>query len=264
MARLIGHRTRRDPFVRIERTVMEDAGLSFKAKALYGYLLDKGEVPGWATDVERICTVTADGAYAIRAALVELEAAGYLVRTDAGAGGRGRRAEWHIYDEAKPAENREVSQPRLIAETATDARGNRDATPTHRESNKKTEKEGARARSARKSGAAPKPNEPRTIEDARALLIADEVWRRADPKPALGFPQVRLVARKLAAVRGDDHSIIEAMLAAPTITVAAVEIVLNGRGPRRNGSRQEPTAEDWAATEREALAREATTTKGKR
>lgn len=254
MARLIGHRTRRDPFVRIERTVMEDAGLSFKAKALYGYLLDKGEVPGWTTDVEKICALTADGAYAIRAALVELEVAGYLVRTDSGSGGRGRRAEWHVFDEAKPAENREVSQLALIAETAIVSRGNRDAAPTHRESNKKTKKD---------SAAAPQKaaRQHREYED-RARELVKAAWGARPVLPGVSFIGVAQLVERFLSVGRSETDVAAALLSCRAFTANAIEFELNG--PRRNGARQEPTAEDWAATEREALAREATTTKGKR
>jgi hypothetical protein len=133
MPRVVAHRRRGDPFVRIEREIMENPALSFKAKALYGWLLDKGEFPGgWDTDVERIATITSDGEYAIRAALVELESVGLLVRTDTTLGGRGRKAEWHLYDDTKGTENREVSEE-SGAEIAVVERDNRDSAPHNRE-----------------------------------------------------------------------------------------------------------------------------------
>lgn len=261
MARLVGHRTRRGPYVQIEMTLMEDPTLTFKAKALYGWLLDRSTFPGgWDTDVNSIVAITAESTFAVRAGLVELEEAGYLTRTDAGAGGRGKKAEWHVYEEPETPRKPRGLGGDLSAVIALDERGNRDVTPTYPNLNNQP-REGARSRSPRKSTAA-----PRGITDSRALLLATEVWESADPKPALGFAQVRSVARKLVAVRPESiHELVKAMLAAPTITVAAVEIVLNRK--TTNGHRPKGGLEDldgWAAAAAAVDAKQATTTKEKR
>lgn len=109
-AHIVTHREHTDPFVRFPRELLENPSLSFKAKGLLAWLLDKGEFPGgWETEVARICVITAEGRDAVRATLAELELAGYLTRLGSAKGGRGQRMEWHVRDHTLLSENPEVS-----------------------------------------------------------------------------------------------------------------------------------------------------------
>lgn len=109
-AHIVTHREHTDPFVRFPRELLENPTLSFKAKGLLAWLLDKGEFPGgWETEVARVCAITAEGRDAVRATLAELELAGYLTRLGSAKGGRGQRMEWHVRDHTLLPENPEVS-----------------------------------------------------------------------------------------------------------------------------------------------------------
>lgn len=109
-AHIVTHREHPDPFVRFPRELLENPSLSFKAKGLLAWLLDKGEFPGgWETEVSRICSITSEGRDAVRATLAELELAGYLTRLGSAKGGRGQRMEWHVRDHSILSENPEVS-----------------------------------------------------------------------------------------------------------------------------------------------------------
>lgn len=138
-ARLVSHREHPDPFVRFPRHLLENPSLSWKAKGLLAWLLDKGDFPGgWETEVARIVSLGSDGKAAVRAMLAELELAGYLERLDEGKGGRGRRIEWHVTDDPKASENRIVTEGEspIIGQGESE---NRDLTPHYREtSSRKT------------------------------------------------------------------------------------------------------------------------------
>lgn len=70
--------SRRDRWTTIDRRTINDADLSFKARGILIWLLDKPD--GWrvrSADIERH---GAEGREAVRAALRELEAAGYMER----------------------------------------------------------------------------------------------------------------------------------------------------------------------------------------
>ncbi len=62
---------------------------------------------------------------------------------------------------------------------------------------------------------------------ARADAVARAVWEGKTPRPAIPFVGVRTVARRLLAAGWTDPEVAGAMLAAPTISIGAVEIQLN-------------------------------------
>ena len=66
------------PFTALPNGSLRDGRLTFKARGLLAYLLSMPD--GWQTNSERLAKVGPDGRDAIRAALRELEDAGYIVR----------------------------------------------------------------------------------------------------------------------------------------------------------------------------------------
>ena len=62
----------------IPHNVLYDANISLKAKGLYAYMQSKPD--GWEFSAERISNECSEGRDAVRAALIELETAGYLTR----------------------------------------------------------------------------------------------------------------------------------------------------------------------------------------
>lgn len=69
---------KRERFVTIDKTGIEDETLSFKATGLLVYLLSKPD--NWTISYRHLATIKKEGAHAIREALKELADAGYLHR----------------------------------------------------------------------------------------------------------------------------------------------------------------------------------------
>lgn len=69
---------RRPRYTSVDRRTLNDEALSFRARGVLVWLLDKPD--DWRADAESIARAGKEGRDAVRAALKELEAAGYLVR----------------------------------------------------------------------------------------------------------------------------------------------------------------------------------------
>lgn len=68
-----------DNFAQIHNDALADGRLSFKARGVLAFLLSRP--PGWKTSADRLAQSGVDGERAIKSALKELEATGYLQRT---------------------------------------------------------------------------------------------------------------------------------------------------------------------------------------
>lgn len=79
---------RRHHYTTIDRRTLNDDRLSFRARGLLVWLLDKPD--GWEVRSSDIAKMTKEGRDAIRVALGELGACGYLVRKRS----RGERGRW--------------------------------------------------------------------------------------------------------------------------------------------------------------------------
>lgn len=90
-----------DRFTMISNDVFQRADLSFRAKAIYGYLMSCRS--GWQLTRDRIAEALEVSAGTIRRALEELEDAGYLVRSQSkGPDGRFNAVEYTIFSEPVP------------------------------------------------------------------------------------------------------------------------------------------------------------------
>lgn len=91
----------RHRYAAVDRRTVNDSALSFRARGLLVWLLDKPD--DWETSVERLASQTTEGEFAITSACRELERAGYLARTKT----RGEDGRWHgewLIQERPPAE----------------------------------------------------------------------------------------------------------------------------------------------------------------
>lgn len=70
--------SKRERFLVVANSTVRDPRLSFKATGLLVFLLSMPD--GWETSYRHLSTVKTDGEHSVRAALQELEAAGYLTR----------------------------------------------------------------------------------------------------------------------------------------------------------------------------------------
>lgn len=71
-------KNRDNPYVIMNKTPLEDSGLTWKAKGLLSYLLSKPD--NWKPIREELAKASIDGIRAVRSALKELEEAGYMKR----------------------------------------------------------------------------------------------------------------------------------------------------------------------------------------
>lgn len=70
-----------------------------------------------------------------------------------------------------------------------------------------------------------------------ARYVARQVWEHKKPRPATKFVAVMKVAEALLEAGHQVDDVVAAMIAAPTITVAAVELQLSRRKPPAGGGR---------------------------
>lgn len=89
---------RRARYTIIDRGALNDRRLSFRARGILAYLLDKPD--DWQTSAEGIASAGSEGREAVRTALNELEAAGYLARKKWRNQGRWM-SEWTVYEKPK-------------------------------------------------------------------------------------------------------------------------------------------------------------------
>ena len=79
---------RRDHFTILPNDALEDTRLSYRARGLLGYLLSRPD--DWHVDSTQLAARAREGRDAVRAAMRELEQAGYLIRIRS----RGDRGRW--------------------------------------------------------------------------------------------------------------------------------------------------------------------------
>jgi len=83
-------------FAQIPNKWVRDDRIGFRAKGVLVYLLSHKS--GWKTSIGHLAEVSTDGRDAIRTAVLELEAAGYLTRTRLRDNGQLAGSEWELLD----------------------------------------------------------------------------------------------------------------------------------------------------------------------
>ncbi|MGL4730353.1 MAG: helix-turn-helix domain-containing protein [Clostridium sp.] len=76
MAIIRVNKTKKNPYVTLNKTVLEDENLSFKAKGIHAYLMSKPD--NWICKKEDLINNSKDGDNSIRSGLRELREAGYI------------------------------------------------------------------------------------------------------------------------------------------------------------------------------------------
>ncbi|WP_125705507.1 helix-turn-helix domain-containing protein [Lacticaseibacillus daqingensis] len=102
---------RKQHFTIIPNAALEDDGLSFKARGLLSYMLSKSD--DWVFYERELIEHTTEGRAAVRSALKELEACGYLIREQGRRNGGGfGNSVWTVFDTPQ----RPLSENRPTAE----------------------------------------------------------------------------------------------------------------------------------------------------
>ena len=96
-------------FTTVDRDTINDQSLSYRARGVLFWLLDKPDE--WQTSAERIAAVAPEGRDAVRTALRELEQRGYLVRTKYRDNDGAFHTEWTIHERPNGTSPGRISRP---------------------------------------------------------------------------------------------------------------------------------------------------------
>ena len=191
---------------------------------------------GLAADSAAIARAGKEGREAVRSALRELEQAGYLQRTKI----QGERGRWStivdVYE--VPPDQGEVTVTEDgfpgVGEpgAGSPGAGNLGAIPTV-----ETETEDEDPAELPLGVAKPKPKVTASTEVGREVTTAlwDQRKAAGQPVPAQPFVAVARIATRLLEAGHHRDDVLAAMVEAPTITTAAVELALSRRRPRARG-----------------------------
>ena len=87
---------RENPYAQIDKTVLNDQRLSWKAKGLMAFLLSKPD--NWEINIQNLIRQSTDGKEAVYSGINELINFGYIVRVESRNQGRFARIEYLIYE----------------------------------------------------------------------------------------------------------------------------------------------------------------------
>lgn len=234
---------RRSRFTTLHRDTVNDDRLSFRARGVLLWLLDKPD--DWSCDAAAIARAGSEGRDAIRSALAELEAAGYLARERRqGEGGRWRTdtvvRERPVVEPAQldltGAWESGVGKPGVGSPGVGSPGAN---TKTETDDCDRTTPDGV-AGDVVDAGAA-----------ARELVSGYWEWVRSEtghPPVALGFMALVNVVRPFLDAGYPDRDVRLALMsmhkAGRTLSRQSLEVVLQGRGSRPGSAPSRPVEED--------------------
>jgi hypothetical protein len=104
---------RENPYVQIDKTVINDPRLSWKAKGLMAFLLSKPD--DWEVNVLNLTKQSRDGKDAVYSALNELIRFGYVRRREHRNNGKFAEVEYLIYENPQLFEEVTVDHPKIGA-----------------------------------------------------------------------------------------------------------------------------------------------------
>lgn len=125
---------RRKRYTSIDRRALNDARLSFRARGVLAWLLDKPD--DWRSNADTIAKAGREGRDAIRAALTELQECGYLKRNPHRKAGKWA-TEWTVYELPNSVEPGRISSdgkpatenPHWLADAENQALSTEDGEP---------------------------------------------------------------------------------------------------------------------------------------
>jgi hypothetical protein len=175
---------KRDRFTSIDRRAINDERLSFRARGVLTWLLDKPD--DWSATRETIASGSPEGVHAIRGALKELADLGYLVRTKIRLPNGRTVTETLIHEVPPEAEN----QP-LVLSPEADYQPAVNQPVVHRPAvNRPAIDRRLIPKTDTEPAAAPAKSPQGSSFDASGRLARAE-WDRRQVKPVCGFPALR-------------------------------------------------------------------------
>lgn len=100
------NKKRVNPFVQIDKNILTNSDISWKAKGILSYLLSKPD--GWITYITDIEKRSSDGRDSVRAGIRELETIGYIERKRIREKGKFKGWEYHVYEYPKKKNTEDV------------------------------------------------------------------------------------------------------------------------------------------------------------
>jgi len=243
---------KRSRFATVDRRTVNDKRLSWAARGLLVWLLDKPD--DWITSTDRLTRESPQGRHAVRSILHELEALGYLVRSRSRtAAGTLSDAEWIIREVAEvpievDSEGEPTSgfptldKPTYEEPTSDNRTAYRRLTPTETE---KTETE------SDPESVASLPSEGRglvKLDDRKTLAVArDRIsrevlnrwWEGEVPRPAQPYIACQKVVSKMLEVGWSPDDVFFALSEAPVVSTGALTMALKMRKKKSAGTQTE-------------------------
>lgn len=206
---------RRERFVVIDRTSVDDARLSYRTLGLLVYILSKPD--DWRVHINHLASQHAEGREAVRTAMNELIELGYAVRTRAN--GEGGRIEWElVIYEVPQAVAATIAQVSVDGSAVDGSASDGEPAPSKELPTEQGETEEPGTLFG--GSAAPTTGKAKGKQLTGTALVAQRIvgewWEQLEVKPVAGFMAVRTrVVEALDAGHGEDA--IKAVL--PTMTV---------------------------------------------
>jgi hypothetical protein len=217
---------RRQRYTTVDNTPIEDAALSYRALGVLVYVLSKPD--HWRTNREQLASAHKEGVAAVRAALTELERAGYIERRRQQ--GENGRFEWEAVVHEVPAQT--------IGRFSTDGEAaGGESTALVKTDSAKTEKRSARAPADAGAadhlpGTEPDPQPVERSVDSVAWGLIRGAYDARDRKPIENRQAVAKNVVRLLGAGWREDELERALNDAPAWTPTAIQVELTrGRRP---------------------------------
>lgn len=208
---------KRDRYTSIARGTINDDRLSFRARGVLVWLLDKPD--DWSATRESIAAASTDGVTAVRSALRELASFGYLVRTKVRLPDGRMVTETMIHEVPPEAGNRPAGNRPAVVQPAID-----------QELKPNTETETASV-----AGATDKVARRNYSEAADQLARAE--WERRTEKPVCGFPALRARISEALDAGHSVRAVARVLPTMPAFSRNAFDFALRGKATPRTADR---------------------------
>lgn len=211
----------------VDRRAVTDQSLSFRARGLLVWLLDKPD--DWTIRSDTLSEAATEGREAVRSAMRELQDRGYLVKR-AVAPSLGGGSEWVLYEVPPTPEDGSAERP----ETRLSGAAERPETRTS--GNPSAQKPAPITKTdllPKTERAAPKAQRPQAAVVADAMVKA--WWESQHPRPTQNFMGVVKVVQKLMEAGWHPLDVAKALRDAPVATNNTLEFELRRRTKPRPG-----------------------------
>jgi len=238
---------RRHRFTTIDRETVNDERLSFRARGVLAWLLDKPD--DWRCESDAIARAGTEGREAVRTALRELETLGYLGRRKV----QGESGRWATIVEVRERPDSTDAQETGVGSpgVGSPAVGALGANPPLLRPTTETETPSGADAPGELFPGAPDPGVDPEVPLAKR--ITDAAWEARTPRPTTPWIAARKMVERFLAAGWEPGQIEAAMIAAPTWTTGAIEFQLRGGGQARTGPRAPVTERRDAPEGRVAL-----------